>query len=256
MIEYHKQGSGPTIVYVCGIEGTGKNFYKQAADLERDHTVITFPSRPVGRYEMDVLVDDLVSVLRNVDRKPVTVLGESFGGLVVLASVLKHPSAFERIILVNSFAAFPHPRKIGLGVALYSLLPYSLIKAFRGKTARRTLFTDDIAEEDRLAFRENTRLVEREGYLSRLRIIKRTDLRSRLPEIKVPVLIVAGTEDRLLDSVAAARLMNRGLRRSRLKLLEGTGHVALLSSRVRVRDWLDELAELEFEDQDELVGAT
>jgi hypothetical protein len=31
--------------------------------------------------------------------------------------------------------------------------------------------------------------------------------------------------------------------RARLKLLEGTGHVALLSGRVRVREWLEEFEE-------------
>jgi pimeloyl-ACP methyl ester carboxylesterase len=34
--------------------------------------------------------------------------------------------------------------------------------------------------------------------------------------------------------------MAAGLPRSRLKLLDGTGHMALLSNRVRVREWLAE----------------
>ncbi|HYG81708.1 MAG TPA: alpha/beta fold hydrolase, partial [Pyrinomonadaceae bacterium] len=61
-----------------------------------------------------------------------------------------------------------------------------------------------------------------------------------LAQIKVPALVVAGTEDHLLDAVGAARVMTAGLPRARLKLLEGTGHMALLSGRVRVRDWLRE----------------
>lgn len=243
-LEYQRRGSGPAFVYVSGIEGTGKNFYKQAADLERDHTVISFPLRPLGRYGIETLVEDFVSVIEHAGFKRATVLGESFGGLVVLAAALKHPEVFERMILVNSFAAFPHPAKINLGVALFSVLPYPLLKAYRTKTARRTLFSEDIEPEDRLAFREHTRHVRLEGYLSRLRIIKGTDLRSRLPEIKVPALVVAGTLDRLLNSVAAARVLVSGLPRSRLKLLEGTGHMALLSNRVRVRQWLAELSEI------------
>ena len=244
MVEYQKQGSGPALVYVSGLEGTGKNFYKQATDLERDHTVISFPLRPCGRYGMDALVEDFVSVFGGAGVERATVLGESFGGLLVLAAALKHPDLFQRIILVNSFASFPDRPKINLGVALYTVLPYSLLKAYRTKTAGRTLFSDDIEQDDRLAFREHTREVNPEGYLSRLRIIRRTDLRPRLAEIKVPALIVAGTEDRLLNSVEAAHVMARGLPRSRLKLLEGTGHMALLSKRVRVRDWLAEFEDL------------
>jgi pimeloyl-ACP methyl ester carboxylesterase len=241
--EYHKQGSGPPFLYVSGIEGTGKNFYKQASDLASDHTVISFPLRPEGRYGMSELVEDLVRVIRQTGFKRVTVLGESFGGLLVLAAALKYPLFFDRMILVNSFASFPHRAKINLGVALYSVLPYSLLKAYRTKTARHTLFSEDVEEEDRRAFREHTRDVRPEGYLARLRIIRGTDLRARLPEIKVPALIVAGTEDHLLNAVAAARVMAAGLPRSRLKLLEGTGHMALLSRRVHVRDWLKEFEE-------------
>jgi 3-oxoadipate enol-lactonase len=241
MVEYHKQGSGPPFVYVSGIEGTGRNFYKQAADLERDHTVISFPLRPTGRYGMETLIADFVSVIRAAGLERACVLGESFGGLLVLAAALKYPHYFERMILVNSFAAFPHRAKINLGVALYSVLPYSLLKAYRTRNAGSTLFTDDIEEQDRLAFRENTREVRPEGYLARMRIIRSTDLRPRLPEIKVPALVVAGTQDRLLNSVAAARVMVKGLPRARLKLLEGTGHMALLSNRVRVREWLAEV---------------
>jgi pimeloyl-ACP methyl ester carboxylesterase len=243
MIEYHKQGSGPGFLYVPGIEGTGKNFYKQAADLAHDHTVVSFPHRPVGRYGMQKLVDDLLWVIRDSGFERVTILGESFGGSVVLAAALEYPDYFERMIIVNSFASFPHRAKINLGVALYSVLPYSLLKAYRTKTARHTLFSTDVEEEDRRAFRENTRDVRPEGYLARLRIIRETDLRARLAEIKVPALVVAGTEDNLLDSVGAARVMAAGLPRVRLKLLEGTGHMALLSNRVRVRDWLAEFDE-------------
>ena len=223
MVEYRKQGSGPAFVYVSGIEGTGRNFYKQAADLERDHTVISFPMRAEGRYGMETLIKDFASVVRSAGFERATVLGESFGGLLVLATALAHPRLFERIILVNSFASFPNRAKINLGVALYSILPYSLLKAYRTRNAGRTLFSDDTDEQDRLAFRENTRDVSPEGYLSRLRIIRSTDLRSRLEEIKVPVLIVASTEDRLLNAQSAARVMAEALPRSRLKLLEGVG---------------------------------
>jgi proline iminopeptidase len=193
---------------------------------------------------MEALVDDLIKVICEAGFERVTVLAESFGGLLVLSAALRYPTFFERMILVNSFASFPHRAKINFGVALYSVLPYSLLKAYRTRTAPRTLFSDDVEAKDRNTFFEHTSHVAPEGYLSRLRIIRGTDLRSRLAEIEVPALVVAGTEDRLLNAVAASRVISAGLPRARLKLLEGTGHMALLSNRVRVRDWLAEFDEL------------
>ncbi|MDT5157091.1 MAG: hypothetical protein QOH51_1448 [Acidobacteriota bacterium] len=242
-VEYHKEGSGPAFVYVCGIEGSGKLFYKQAADLARDHTVISVPLRGEGRYALPRLVEDLAEVLRDAGAGRATVLGESFGGLLTMATALAHPEMFERMILVNTFPHFIQRAKIHLGCVLFEVF-YPMMKAHRTRAARRVLFSGDVSEEDRRLFREHTRVVPREGYLSRMRIIRDTDLRPRLCEIKVPALVVAGTADRLLDSVSAARLMADRLPRARLKLLEGTGHVALLSERVRVRDWLDEFESL------------
>ncbi len=243
-VEYRKQGAGPPIVYVSGIEGTGKLFYKQAADLERDHTIISFPLRGEGRYEMSRLVEDLAWVVRDAGIERATFVGESFGGLLTMAAALSEPQIFERLILVNTFPFFTQRAKINLGVLLFSLLPYQMIKAHRTRNARHVLFTDDMGDEDRRLFREHTRVVPYEGYVSRLRIIRDTDLRPRLGEINIPTLVVAGTADRLINSVAAAKLLSERLPRARLKLLEGTGHTALLSGRVRVREWLKEFEDL------------
>jgi pimeloyl-ACP methyl ester carboxylesterase len=238
-VEYRKEGRGPGFVYVCGIEGSGKLFYRQAEDLARDHTVVTFPLRGEGRYTMPRLVEDLAAVIREAVGGRATVLGESFGGLLTLAAALEHPELFERMILVNTFPHFAERLKIHAGCLLFRAF-YPMLKAHRTRSARHVLFSPDVEEEDRRLFREHTHEVAREGYVSRMRIIRDTDLRPRLGEIQTQALVVAGTADRLLDSVRAARLMAAGLPRARLKLLEGVGHTALLSGRVRVRDWLAE----------------
>ncbi|MFN2453646.1 MAG: alpha/beta fold hydrolase [Pyrinomonadaceae bacterium] len=237
---YSIQGSGAAFVYVSGLDGTGKLFYKQADDLARDHTVVTFPLRPHGSYTLSALVEDLIWIIEDAGLRSVTILGESFGGQIVLAAALARPELFERMILVNTFARFPHRARINTGVALYSFLPYALLKAYRTLTARSVLFSPDVSPTDRQLFREHTRHVPFQGYLSRLAIIRDTDLRSRLHLINIPALVVAGTEDKLLDSVAAARELAGRLPNAKLKLLHGTGHTALISDRVRVREWLAE----------------
>lgn len=243
-ISYSAQGSGPPFIYLAGIEGTGLNFYKQTPDLARDHRVVTFAHRAAGRYDLDQMVADVAGVLRacGAHDAPATILGESFGGVLAMAMALAHPQSVARLILVNTFPHFAHRAKINAGVLFYSVLPYKLMKAYRRRRAGDELFSADIAEEDRRRFLAQTCVVAPEGYLSRLRIIREVDLRPRLADIAAPTLVVAGTNDRLLDSIGAARLMSAKIPRARLKLLEGTGHAALLSARVRVRDWLEEFA--------------
>lgn len=239
--EYRREGSGPPFVYLAGIEGTGLNFYKQTADLARDHTVITFPHRPDGRYRLNQLVEDTAWIIGDcAPEEPATVLGESFGGVLAMALALARPQLVRRLILVNTFPFFTQRRKIKYGVWAYSYLPYKWIKAYRTRRAGEELFSPDVGEDDRQIFLRNTRIVPREGYLSRLRIIREVDLRPELDKITVPTIVVAGTADRLLDSLSAGQLMAERIPRARLKILEGTGHTALLSNRVSVRDWLAE----------------
>ena len=240
---YRKQGDGEPFVYVCGIEGTGLKFFAQATDLERDHSILSFQLRPDGKYGMETLVEDVAAIVADAGFEQATFLGESFGGLLTLATALKHPKLFSRMILVNTFAWFRHRKWINFGLTVYSTLPYKLVKIYRNMRAGDELFSDDMPEEFQKKFLENTSNVPVEGYISRLKIIRDTDLRPRLNEIKIPTLVVASTGDAMLDSMAHANDMVSLLPNARLKIIEGTGHVATLSKNVRVRDWLNELPE-------------
>jgi pimeloyl-ACP methyl ester carboxylesterase len=238
---YCKQGCGKPFVYVCGIEGTALNFFVQFPDLERDHCIISCQLRPDGKYGIEKLVEDIATIVKDAGFEKALFLGESFGGLLTMATALAHPQIFSGMILVNTFAWFRHRRWINFGVRAYSTLPYKLVKFYRSRRSGNELFSDDMPEENKRKFLENTSDVPIEGYLSRLRIVRDTDLRPRLNEIKVPALVVATTGDNMLDSMAHAKEMVSLLPEARLKIIEGTGHTAMLSKNVRVRDWLDEL---------------
>lgn len=241
---YHLHGKGEPLVYVCGIEGSGLNFYRQLPDLERDHAVVTFPLRGKGNYNLDRLVADVRGIVCDAGFDRATFIGESFGGLVVQALALAHPEIVKRIILVNTFASFLHRAKLRAGLFLYSCLPQSWVNKYRSSRSGTELFSDDIEPDDRARFLRNTSVVELEGYLSRLRIIRDTDLLPKLHLIQIPALIVTSTADHMLDAVASGRAMAERLPRAKTVVLEGTGHLALLSNRVRVRDWFREFSEL------------
>jgi pimeloyl-ACP methyl ester carboxylesterase len=242
-ISYRKQGDGEPFVYVCGIEGTGLNFFAQATDLERDHCIISFQLRPDGKYGMETLVEDVAAIVADAGFERATFFGESFGGLLTMAIALAHPEIFSRMILVNTFAWFRHRKWINFGLTMYSTLPYKLVKIYRNRRSGKELFSEDMPKEFQKKFLENTSNVPLEGYISRLKIVRDTDLRPRLAEIKIPTLVVASTGDAMLDSMAHADDMISLLPNAKLKIIEGTGHVATLSKNVRVRDWLDELPE-------------
>jgi pimeloyl-ACP methyl ester carboxylesterase len=222
-------------------------FYRQIEDLQRDHRILSYTFPGDERYGLERLISDLEWIIDDAGVEKPVLIGESFGGLVAMAAAIARPHLFSKIILLNTFPWFVQRAKIRLGVALFSLLPYSFMKWHRTRNSRNELFGDNIAPEHRQIFLKHTTIVPREGYVSRLRIIRDTDLRDRLGEIRVPALVAAGTHDKLFDSVGYARLITSKIPHSRLKLLEGCGHVVFNGEGIRVRDWLAELDELNFD---------
>lgn len=242
MIEYHREGTGPLILYVCGIEGTGRLFYKQTEDLRRDYTVISYASRQTPDHTLEDLADDIAWIIRDAGFTRATIVAESFGGLPTLWAAWKYPKMVERMILSNTFAYFLARRRINFAVAIFSLLPYAVLRWYRARPTRSNLFGAATDETDQRMYRENTRGVVYAGYLARLRIIKATDLRPRLAEIQTPTLILAGTDDTFLPSAATAQEIAERLPRARLELLQGWGHMSYLSQPTQVRAWLKEFA--------------
>src|SRR6266404_2017560 len=129
--QYRVEGSGPLIVYVAGLDGTGQLFFKQSSLLELAHRVVTFRSRDTGPFTYDDLTDDLAAILRDLGESKAIILGESFGGTVALNFALRYPQMVERLVVVNSFPRFRGRLRIRVAVALASGLPFRLLWPFR-----------------------------------------------------------------------------------------------------------------------------
>ena len=59
----------------------------------------------VGSYALDKLSDDVVGLIDALGRDRARVIGHDWGGVVAWASILRHPSRFDRAVILNA----PHP---------------------------------------------------------------------------------------------------------------------------------------------------
>jgi pimeloyl-ACP methyl ester carboxylesterase len=217
------------LVLVPGIDGTGKLFYRQLPALERDFAVTTTQLRDDAET-MDDLVGDLHDEVTRVagEHGRVTLLGESFGGAVTLSYAVAHPERIDRLVILNSFAHFESPARLWLGYQLLRAMPWRMMQTLRRLNASRmhSLQTES-AEITR--FHELMRAATRDGYLSRLRILRRYDIRRQLPSIAAPVLYLAADRDTLVPSVEQATLMSGLTPSATLRILEGHGHSCLIA---------------------------
>ena len=193
---------------------------------------------------MDDLVCDLHQEVSRAapDGGPVALVGESFGGALSLSYALAHPERVERLVILNSFAHFASPARLSLGYHLLRATPWPLMRVVRTLNASRMHSAGTERDEIR-RFHELMRSTTREGYLSRLRILRRYDLRDRLPELAPPVLYLAADRDTLVPAVQQARLMSELSPRASLRVLEGHGHSCLIAPGLDlaaiIDDWID-----------------
>lgn len=234
-------GAGAPLVYVPGIDGTGELFYAQLPRLAHRFRIATYRLRDEA-VSMDQLVDDLAAVIGTVSPmgEPATLVAESFGGALAMSAALRHPERVGRLVVLNSFARLDAPWRLHVAIGGMQLLPWQVTSGIRRLSSLRhhspTTPRADVVRSLRV-----TSTSTRVGYLNRLRILSRYDLRERLPEIAAPTLYLAGDRDTLIPSVRQARFMASRVPRATLRLLEGHGHAPFLAPDVNVdqllREW-------------------
>ena len=228
------------LVLVPGIDGTGLLFYRQLPLLGRRYAVTTTRLRD-DAARMGELVEDLHIAVSAAapDGQPVTLLGESFGGALTLSYAVAHPERVARLVILNSFAHVGSKARLLLGYHLLRAMPWRLMPVVRQVNASR-MHSPQTSREEIRRFLRVMRGTTRDGYLSRLRILRDYDIRGRLPEIASPTLFLAADRDHLLPSVQQARLMQSLTPGSAMRVLEGHGHSCLVAPDLDLGSILEE----------------
>jgi pimeloyl-ACP methyl ester carboxylesterase len=233
-------GEGRPLVMISGMDGTGQLFYRQVPRLARGHRVATYALRD-GAARIELLVEDLLRVHDVVARagEPAVLVGESFGGTLALSYAIAHPERVAELVVLNSFPRFLPQMRLRLAILAVGVTPWGVMPLVRRATATR-LHSSYTRPEEIRRFLDVTRATTRRGYLNRLRILQRLDLRDRLHEIRAPALFLAAREDHLVPSVEQATLMTARVPDSAVRVLEGHGHICLLAPDIDLALILEE----------------
>jgi len=237
---YRIEGSGPLLVYISGLDGTGQLFFKQAPQLSQSFRVVTFRQRDDSDFSYEDLADDVAAIIRAVGESPATIVAESFGGGVALVFALRYPQMIHQLVIVNSFPRYRQRLRIRLAAWFTSWLPFKAIWPLRCAASLLGLYLDGVRGTDRRRFFQAVRSVSGKAYGRRLRLIAELDLDDRLSEIRAPVLLVATKKDMLVRSIGEARFMAERLPNAKVRIITNAGHACLLGEAVRLADLLGE----------------
>jgi pimeloyl-ACP methyl ester carboxylesterase len=234
------RGAGPAVVLVPGMNGTGELFYRQVPRLQRSYRVATYALREDAE-SLDVLAADLthiVDVVAPIERRAI-IVGESFGGAVALTFALRYPDHVGSLVVLNSFPYFAPQARLRLAIAGLKVLPWAAMPLVRHLTAFR-LHSPHTHRAEVKQFIELTAHATRDGYINRLKLLKRFDVRDRLHDIRHPALFLASEHDHLVPAVAQAHYMASRVPSSVMRVLKGHGHICLIAPDLDLAQILDE----------------
>jgi len=158
--------------------------------------------------------------------------GESTGALVALLAYVAHPERFEGLVLVDGFPTADADDDPGVQDYIAS------VRLDYGATFKE--FVDNcVPERDADHIRRWARRIgartESEQAVRLIECFLGVDVRDRLGEVRVPTLIIHGSQDRIVP-LAASQDMATTIPNSRLVVIDGAGHVPTMTHPARVAE--------------------
>lgn len=255
-IHYIEQGQGPALLLIHGLGGHARHFTHSVVDrLARDHRVVVMDrpgsghsTRPRGEGAGPISQARTVAeFIRALGLERPLLVGHSLGGAVALATALEYPELVRGLALIAPLTHVEQapppvfaPYRIGSPmlrwlVAWTVATPGTIL---RRQQALAALFGPDAVPRDyALAGGGLLGLRPRGFYSASTDMVSINDempgLIERYETLRIPVGILYGTGDRILDPRIHGEGMRTRVPACRVELIEG-GHMLPLTAPDRV----------------------
>jgi 3-oxoadipate enol-lactonase len=217
-LNYQLEGDGEeTIVLINGLADDLTTWELQVADfLAAGYRVLRFDNRgvgasakPAGPYSSQLLADDAKALVDLLGVTDFHLMGVSMGGMIAQEYALSYPGDLLSVTFACTYAA-PGPFCSRM-FAMWADMAPVLGVPFVMRDVTLWAFTVPFFEE------RGSELAEFEGamryldqpvhaYLAQLAVIQDHDTSSRLGQISVPTLVLAGAEDILIPVSLSRRI--------------------------------------------------
>lgn len=230
--------SKPTLVMTHGLGGHGRGYELQVPAFSQDFQLLLWDMRgygqservPVGAgvYTRYTHASDLSALLKALDIPAAHIHGHSLGGLVAQQFALSYPEQTLSLIVQDSSAEIKEEYVRGWDERL-AVVREKGIGALPSDPRRG--WSDNfiqahsavIEQFNKASIERNDPLVYAEGARISGPELFEDPLAAHLAEIKCPVLVICGNEDRTTPPGGHVR-MNRAIPQSKLVILPGAGH--------------------------------
>ena len=229
-----ERGEGPAVVFLHGIGGDAESWLPELEALSDRCRAIAWDmpgygaSPALSEMTFPHLADALAALLDTVGSDHAHLVGHSIGGMVAQELAATRPERVASLVLYATSPAFGKTD----GAWQQAFLDARLAPLDAGRTMAELapsvvaglVGSDAEAQGVARATAAMSRVPEA-AYRAAMRCLVTFDQRNALPELAVPVLVLAGAE----DDNAPARMMARMAARipgARFEIIAGAGHLA------------------------------
>ena len=250
-LAYYVYGEGePTLVFVVAFIGTEELWQPQVNYFSQNFKMVTVDMRgsgesdkPADNYTLDLYVDDLNSIIEELQEKSIVLIGESQGVSIAIKYVTTYPGKVSKLILIGGSPKviatddFPHGYSSAVFKNFLALFEESYFKGLR--VFMKFVFSEPGTEYlKELGFKVCQKTTQ-EIAINRLINYSKEDLRPLLGKINVPTLILHGENDRvmLLDG---AKYMHEKIPGSKMHIFKDKGHLVSITAAEKFNKILEE----------------
>jgi pimeloyl-ACP methyl ester carboxylesterase len=233
-LHYEVHGEGEPIVLVMGLGVDKVGWALQVGPLAEHHQVVTFDNRDVGQssraeqpYEISDMADDLLALVDHLGLDSFHLVGMSMGGTIAQHATLKAAARISTLSLIVTYA-YGAPDRAQLWGPMLRQMPREWRLDFLLYMVHSQEFSDGgFLPIVRQAMLDYPHQQEVEAFIRQLDAAGRHDLRSRLPELRVPTQVIAAEYD-LMVPVWKSKELAELIPGAELKIFERAGHAVNL----------------------------
>lgn len=217
----HKQ----SLVFIHGSGGNSSAWAFQYASLHKNYNIaaIDLPGhgKSGGHGEQDIFeyVLRLKEILDVLKVEHPILIGHSLGAAIALGFAVKYPQDLSGVAAVGGGLTMPVTPDILDGFRQHPEVVLDLMCKFSLAKANRPALQD--------ALRKSLGEASVDVVAGDMLACSKFDLTGEIQTIKVPVLAICGTEDKMMPP-ASSEQISAGIIGAKLVLIEGAGHMVML----------------------------
>lgn len=247
-IAYREAGSGGTpLVCLHGLGGGAQSWQCQLDQMSSDRRVIAWDCPGYGGSADHAIpnpapsdyADALAELLKGIGiDEPIDLIGHSMGGVVAPQLEARHPGTVRRMVLSATRIGFrdwgSYEQRLKEQV--------DMTPAEFGRTRAKGMCAPGAPAEVKAAIASIASEIRTSGYRAAVHVLSVSDNRAEVAALTIPVLVLAGAEDRIAPESATAEL-TKAIPGARREIIAQAAHAAYMEQpaayNARLRNFLD-----------------